>query len=96
MQGIAQIGLSEAAHGLTGLLILITWIIASIPFLFLLTWYAPELVQLMRDVIVRRDLLEEFDEQREMEGRLFDPRFAPTPGISRNHIESHIENDQRR
>lgn len=76
MTQLAQIGIGAASAGLQALYIITFLLGLALPALVLLLWYAPECYQLMKDLLTRRNLFEEFKRDQRLEGRLFDPGYV--------------------
>ena len=74
---IAQAGLGAAGMGLLGILFVVFLLAVLIPPLFLLVWFMPEIFRLVSDLVRGRDLLGEFEAERRLEGRIFNPDHRP-------------------
>ena len=72
---LTQTAMGSVAGGVLGIYILLWWITIISPVVFLACWYASEFLRLVSDFIHRRNLLEESEFDRQMEGRLFDPDY---------------------
>ncbi len=77
MSMIAQVGMGVVGGSFGGIMlaaVVLLWMMCvfGIPIMFVL-WFLPEICELLCDIVQGRDVLTEHEQERQLEGRVFNP-----------------------